>query len=344
MNTTNSLPPLKEGFYTRPATLDDLPEMVRVLNDYWTPLVSVDKFSIDEFEVMASTPGYDLGNSVQVVFAPDGKMVACVLVRDVSSPPVHPSALGAVENEYEGLGIGSYLLSWAERRARQAIQRVPEGARVTLYMSASLDHPPTVRLFEAYGMQAARYFWLMVIELDKKPPDPVWPGGISVTTYQDHPDLVALYRATDEAFQDHWGYVKRDEDESLQRWRHFMENDKQFDPSLYFMVMDGEEIAGVALCAPEIGGDQDMGLVEQLAVHRAWRKRGFGLALLHHAFNVFYERGKKRVGLGVDADSLTGATRLYEKAGMHVHKQVVNYELELRPGEEIGTQDLEEVG
>jgi len=277
MSTENILPHLKEGFTDRPATVDHLPEMVRIMNNYWTPLIGVDKFTVDDFEVMASTPGYDLEKSAQVVFAPDGKMVACVLVRDVSSPPVHPSAFGAVAKEFEGQGIGRYLLSWAEQRARQAIQRCPDGARVTLHMSASLDHPPTIRLFETYGFQVIRYFWLMLIVLDQKPPDPVWPEGIRVVTFKEHPDLVALYRATDEAFQDHWGYVQRDEQEGLERWRHFMEHDKAFDPSLYFMAMDGDEIAGVALCSPEIGGDKDMALVDQLAVRKPWRKRGLGL-------------------------------------------------------------------
>ena len=48
------------------------------------------------------------------------------------------------------------------------------------------------------------------------------------------------------------------------------------------------------------------------------------------------------MGLGVDAQSLTGATRLYEKAGMHVDRQYANYEKELRPGEDLGTQSLKE--
>ena len=67
---------------------------------------------------------------------------------------------------------------------------------------------------------------------------------------------------------------------------------------------------------------------------------GLGLALLHHTFREFYKRGKERVGLGVDATSLTGATRLYERAGMHVQKTFHNYELELRPGTELGTEVL----
>ncbi len=37
-------------------------------------------------------------------------------------------------------------------------------------------------------------------------------------------------------------------------------------------------------------------------------------------------RGKKRVSLGVDAENPTGAVRLYERAGMAVHRRHIWYE------------------
>ncbi len=40
----------------------------------------------------------------------------------------------------------------------------------------------------------------------------------------------------------------------------------------------------------------------------------------------------------MDADSPTGATRLYEKAGMHIKRNQFTYELELRPGLEFATE------
>jgi len=62
--------------------------------------------------------------------------------------------------------------------------------------------------------------------------------------------------------------------------------------------------------------------------------------LLKHAFAAFYANGSKRAGLGVDADSLTGALRLYEHAGMHVSRQFNQYEKELRPGRELAVESL----
>jgi ribosomal protein S18 acetylase RimI-like enzyme len=104
--------------------------------------------------------------------------------------------------------------------------------------------------------------------------------------------------------------------------------------------MDGDEIAAISLCRFKITDDPEMGFVDTLGVRRPWRRQGLALALLHHTFTEFQNRGQKRVGLGVDAASLTGATRLYEKAGMHVARQFDNYAKILRPGKDISTQTL----
>jgi ribosomal protein S18 acetylase RimI-like enzyme len=85
-----------------------------------------------------------------------------------------------------------------------------------------------------------------------------------------------------------------------------------------------------------------MGYVMSLGVRRSWRRKGVALALLHHTFGEFRSRGKTKVALDVDAHSLTGATRLYEKAGMHMQRQSVVYEKELRPGIDLSTQSLSE--
>jgi ribosomal protein S18 acetylase RimI-like enzyme len=87
-----------------------------------------------------------------------------------------------------------------------------------------------------------------------------------------------------------------------------------------------------------------MAWVHSLGVKRPWRRQGIALAMLRHTFGEFYRRGIHKVGLGVDGQSLTGATRLYEKAGMHPVYEETLYEKELRPGVELATQSLSEAG
>ena len=78
-----------------------------------------------------------------------------------------------------------------------------------------------------------------------------------------------------------------------------------------------------------------IGWVGSLGVRRPWRKRGLGEALLLQSFYNLHANGYKTIGLGVDAQNPTGATRLYKKAGMHAASEFVTYEKELRPGREL---------
>jgi ribosomal protein S18 acetylase RimI-like enzyme len=104
--------------------------------------------------------------------------------------------------------------------------------------------------------------------------------------------------------------------------------------------MNGDEVVGVSLCNYTMAEDREMSYVMSLGVSRPWRRKGLALALLHHTFGEFYRRGKRKVALDVDAHSLTGATRLYEKAGMDVQRQSAVYEKELRSGADLSTQSL----
>jgi ribosomal protein S18 acetylase RimI-like enzyme len=110
-----------------------------------------------------------------------------------------------------------------------------------------------------------------------------------------------------------------------------MTNHADFDPSLWIIAWDGNQIAGYSLCRFRMG----IGWVGSLGVRRPWRKHGLGMALLLQSFHEFHQRGMNTIGLGVDASNPTGATRLYQKAGMNITAEYVIYEKEYRPGREV---------
>ena len=73
------------------------------------------------------------------------------------------------------------------------------------------------------------------------------------------------------------------------------------------------------------GDDQQVAVFAD-AVGILGRRRDRGL---RHAFRELHGRGERRVLLGVDSENPTGATRLYERAGMHVEEEAVVVEKEL---------------
>jgi ribosomal protein S18 acetylase RimI-like enzyme len=142
-------------------------------------------------------------------------------------------------------------------------------------------------------------------------------------------------RAIRDAFRDHWGFADADPEEDYRRAAHHLDGHPHFDPELFFVLWDGDEVAGAAECFPNAENDPEKGQVAVLAVRKRWRGRGLGLGLLLHSFRAFWSRGIRTVTLTVDAESLTGATRLYEKAGMHVVLESATYDKKLRPGVEL---------
>ena len=95
-------------------------------------------------------------------------------------------------------------------------------------------------------------------------------------------------------------------------------------------VWDGDELAAASVnYAKRL---DDWGFVATLGFRPPWRRRGLGLALLHESFRRFANRGETTAALGVDSENLTGATRLYERAGMRVLWRADVWRKELRPG------------
>jgi mycothiol synthase len=167
--------------------------------------------------------------------------------------------------------------------------------------------------FERAGFRPIRHSFQMRIDLDEEPPPPTWPDGIAVRTLQVGEEE-RVYEANEEAFEDHWDFRPM----PFSEWRRWSLDHPTFDPSLWFVAVDGDDIAGVSLCAWHSSGDPEFGWVAALSVRRPWRRRGLALALLRHTFREFRARGATRVGLGVDSENTTGAVRLYEQAGMRV--------------------------
>ena len=283
-------------------------------------------YSIDELE--GDWTQLDLGRDAWVAIAPDGALAGYGYVQDRRhirldvEVYVHPA--------HYGRGIGTTLVRLAEVRAREHVPLAPPGTRVVVNNWINALNAEARSLLEREGYTPVRYFFRMEITFNEEPAAASWPAGISVRSGEADDDLRPFYETSEEAMADHWGHVPRPYEEW--RERHTRSN---FDPSLWFLALDDEEPAGAVMCSVSDG----IGWIDGLTVRRPWRRRGLGFALLTHAFRELYGRGMQRMALGVDAESPTGATRLYERAGMHIGQQYATYGKELRAGIELADVD-----
>lgn len=270
-------------------------------------------------------PGFNLETDAWVVTASDGSVVG---YEELVNQYAHASLSGDgyVHPDFEGRGIGTAMLRALEARACQEMGLAEPEHRVFVRNAMESRDKVAREMHESEGYKPVRYTWRMEITLEESPPAPVWPQGIELRPFDLEQHDYQVYRAHQDAFRDHWGFVPR----SYEYWQHRMIEDENFDPSQWYIAWDGDQIAGYALCRYRLGN----GWVVTLGVRCPWRKRGLGLALLYHSFGEFYKRGDRIIMLGVDSENPNGATSLYQKAGMHVASEYVFYEKELRPGRE----------
>ncbi len=316
---------MPEGYETRVPTHEDAGAVAALISA--CQLADTGETDASVEEIIDDWYDLNLAEEAVVVAAPDGTISGYADVLNRSFVTV--SVYGYVHPDYRELGIGSFLVDWGERWTRDHMPRAPENARVVVQHYINAANEGARRLLESSGYTPVRGVYVMETDLDEAPPPPHWPPGISVRTFVPGQDERAVYQAVEDAFRDTWGRPRG----TFERFVG-MTQKESFDPSLWFLATDGDEIAGLTLCKTLAGE----GWVDVVGVRRPWRKRGLGLALLRHALGEYYHRGVHRVSLSVDAESITGAPRLYGRAGMRVRESYIIHLKELRPGIDLGVR------
>ena len=316
---------LPDGYATRAPGREDAEEVAALIHA--SDLADNGASDISVEELLDDWHSLDLAGEALAVVAPDGTIAGYADVINRSFVTV--SVYGYVHPDFRGLGLGAYLVSWGERWTRERMPHAPEDARVVVQHYINGLNEPAQLLLESLAYKPVRGVYVMETELDEALPQPHWPGGISVRTFVTGQDERPLFEAVEDAFRDMWGRPRG----TFERFVD-MTQAESFDPALWFLAMDGDEIAGATLCKTLAGE----GWIHVVGVRRPWRNRGLGLALLRHALAEYHRREVRKVALSVDAESITGAPRLYGRAGMHVRESYAIYLKELRPGKDLGAR------
>ena len=340
--TTELLKDLPTKWVARPATMDDIDGIIDMMNARSQVLYGEDQVTRPDIEVWWKSLRFDPEKDLLVVLDANVDVAGIANVGNPGEPYAQIGCAAVLHPSYAGHGgLWDELNAWALRRAEEFVPLAPMEIRVAALSSIAAQDEARRAGLERAGFKAVRIANHMRIELALPIPAPCWPGTVRMRTVNLEQDLRAIVSLYLEAWRDHWGFVEQPFERALSDWREGVESEgDRFDPSLWFLAVDGEDLVGMCLCNSHIAGDATRGYVQGLGVRPAWRKRGIALALLHHSFAEFQRRGYAAVELDMDSENLTGALRVYERAGMRAIRESVFFEKELRAGIDLATRKL----
>lgn len=210
-------------------------------------------------------------------------------------------------------GIGRAMLHGAERRLTEiASDHHCNGARFFESFAEAKEYG-TQALLTQEGYQAIRREYTMVRpNLEEIPPASLPPGIEIRPVLEEH--LSAIRSASVEAFRDHWSFSEELEP-TVDQWK----SSPSFDPSLWKVAWEGDQVVGMVLSFINHKENEEYarkrGWTENICVRRGWRKRGIAQALIAESLKELKRRDMQEAALGVDAENLSGALRLYERLG-----------------------------
>ncbi|MEL7433893.1 MAG: GNAT family N-acetyltransferase, partial [Chloroflexota bacterium] len=167
-----------------------------------------------------------------------------------------------------------------------------------------------------------------------------FPTRYQLVTMREHPRLIDFVRVYRTAFRTMRGFVEDALENRVARWQKDIDvHNDYFDPSYFVLVRDAQgNDAAVLMAWTTSRENSDEAWISIVGTLPEYRRQGLARNLLYHAFNRFYEDGKKAAALTVDDDSLTGANDLYSKVGMRTVQTIRVYARELRAGVEYSVQ------
>jgi mycothiol synthase len=306
-----------QDFQMRATTMDDLGKVVQLLTATDLADSGEPQWSEENLRAFWQADDVHVETDTWIVVAPNEE-VAGYAARRRSGPGRIRSFLYVLP-AYRGRGIEPYLLKQMETGLLHHGAEVFAEAQVKIVIQMRGRNQEGRRGLEEAGYILARSFSIMEIILDRPFPNPQWAEGITVRPFVPEQDEHAVYTVDEEIANDERDHRPM----TFEAWKNWYYLDQEeFDPTLWFLAYTRNELVGVALNR----SSRAKGEILHLGVRRSWRHKGLGMALLLHTLATFMQRNVYKISLSVDTQNLTGAHRLYERAGMYVTDQYHTYE------------------
>lgn len=214
-------------------------------------------------------------------------------------------------------GVEVPMLRWCEARLRAIAAEHPQDSTRYFQAFCSAQKTAYIKTLESLGYEPIRYNFEMSRSLENIP-EAELPAGIEVRPVETA-DARKVWEASMEAFRDHWGFAEPEEEDFIA-----YQGSKYFQPELWQVAWDGDEIAGSVMNYIDHDYNQQLnrkrGWTEEISTRREWRRKGIAKALIVRSMHLHKAKGMTEVGLGVDTQNPNGALQLYQSLGYEKEK------------------------
>ncbi|MFR9794703.1 GNAT family N-acetyltransferase [Streptomyces sp. MS06] len=313
---------LPVGFEFRPYRGDEDHEAMAALRRGCAEQDRVDAHSVVEglptaAEIAEASAKSEEPSRNQILVVRDGSVVGYATIRwwqerDGTRLYLHR---GYLLPEHRRQGIGSAMLSWAERRIRRLVTQHGTSRTAVIGANAAASEQDATALLRAAGYR--RVFSLVELELGDLRQVPE-PGGELPAGIRTGPIGTSHYRAAWRTVVDSYADTR-----FTQRWP-FQDFVDTADPACWRAAWNGPDMVGVALCSLR-RHDRTVGEVEELSVRADRRRLGIGRVLLLDGLRSLREHGATTARLFTGTANPHRSYDLYESVGFRRRNEHVRY-------------------
>ncbi|PSB51622.1 GNAT family N-acetyltransferase [filamentous cyanobacterium Phorm 6] len=281
-----------------------------------------EEVSATELKLILDAPKLDKARDVQLWEDGNYKLIGLALLDMPDSQDEIDACLWFyVHPNVRGESLEKDIIKWGETRLREVGKAQNLPAKLRTY--SRQDKADEMRLLEKQGFAVDRYFWTMARSLSEPIPAPEFPADFALTHVSGEKDIQPWVEMFNQSFIDHWNH----HDVTAETVRYWMQ-DENYQPELDLIAVSGDSLRDsfasrkfAAFCDCQIKAQKNPnsstkeGWIELLGTRRDYRKMGLGKAMLLAGLHSLKAAGANTAKLSVDADSLTGATKLYQSVG-----------------------------